>query len=186
MQDPARSINMVASFLDRGTPALYDFLHRWAQVDPVVFSTFAWLRHLAMTVGTGSEDLATLWDLPVGATETTGVDAVATELQATTLEQHSHHADGSSAPPADEMRLSEELRAEIHSLASAARCKRGRQMEIACRWAAGDTEADFSVQVLGDGEGRMRREPFLPKEPCLLYTSPSPRDGLLSRMPSSA
>ena len=165
MQDPARSINMVASFLDRGTPALYDFLHRWAQVDPVVFSTFAWLRHLAMTVGTGSEDLATLWDLPVGATETTGVDAVATELQATTLEQHSHHADGSSAPPADEMRLSEELRAEIHSLASAARCKRGRQMEIACRWAAGDTEADFSVQVLGDGEGRMRREPFLPKEP---------------------
>ena len=25
-----------------------------------------------------------------------------------------------------------------------------------------------------------------PSEPCLLYTSPSPRDGLLSRMPSSA
>ena len=24
------------------------------------------------------------------------------------------------------------------------------------------------------------------KYPCLLYTSPSPRDGLLSRMPSSA
>ena len=24
------------------------------------------------------------------------------------------------------------------------------------------------------------------KNPCLLYTSPSPRDGLLSRMPSSA
>ena len=28
-------------------------------------------------------------------------------------------------------------------------------------------------------------EPFTPY-PCLLYTSPSPRDGLLSRMPSSA
>ena len=29
---------------------------------------------------------------------------------------------------------------------------------------------------------------FVPKQmrPCLLYTSPSPRDGLLSRMPSSA
>ena len=25
-----------------------------------------------------------------------------------------------------------------------------------------------------------------PKHTCLLYTSPSPRDGLLSRMPSSA
>ena len=26
----------------------------------------------------------------------------------------------------------------------------------------------------------------IPSSPCLLYTSPSPRDGLLSRMPSSA
>ena len=26
----------------------------------------------------------------------------------------------------------------------------------------------------------------IPQVPCLLYTSPSPRDGLLSRMPSSA
>ena len=26
----------------------------------------------------------------------------------------------------------------------------------------------------------------IPNKPCLLYTSPSPRDGLLSRMPSSA
>ena len=27
---------------------------------------------------------------------------------------------------------------------------------------------------------------IVPKKGCLLYTSPSPRDGLLSRMPSSA
>ena len=27
---------------------------------------------------------------------------------------------------------------------------------------------------------------FIPLSTCLLYTSPSPRDGLLSRMPSSA
>ena len=27
---------------------------------------------------------------------------------------------------------------------------------------------------------------YAPLRPCLLYTSPSPRDGLLSRMPSSA
>ena len=51
----------------------------------------------------------------------------------------------------------------------------------------------------GDGGGRRKRErddaPDAPAEPaagggddapCLLYTSPSPRDGLLSRMPSSA
>ena len=29
-------------------------------------------------------------------------------------------------------------------------------------------------------------ESVVPVEVCLLYTSPSPRDGLLSRMPSSA
>ena len=33
---------------------------------------------------------------------------------------------------------------------------------------------DFSVLMFGS------------EDPCLLYTSPSPRDGLLSRMPSSA
>ena len=34
---------------------------------------------------------------------------------------------------------------------------------------------------------RLRAEPLAGKtETCLLYTSPSPRDGLLSRMPSSA
>ena len=30
------------------------------------------------------------------------------------------------------------------------------------------------------------RDPLMPSTTCLLYTSPSPRDGLLSRMPSSA
>ena len=40
--------------------------------------------------------------------------------------------------------------------------------------------AKSDVIVLSPGPGS-------PKDyPCLLYTSPSPRDGLLSRMPSSA
>ena len=34
--------------------------------------------------------------------------------------------------------------------------------------------------------GRSQMEAFQPNRICLLYTSPSPRDGLLSRMPSSA
>ena len=42
------------------------------------------------------------------------------------------------------------------------------------------------AKVLGDidtdDEGRRSGDPAI----CLLYTSPSPRDGLLSRMPSSA
>ena len=39
---------------------------------------------------------------------------------------------------------------------------------------------DLSFRVLGRSELRLHAYP------CLLYTSPSPRDGLLSRMPSSA
>ena len=40
-----------------------------------------------------------------------------------------------------------------------------------------DTSSD--ITIISD-------EKYLPYESCLLYTSPSPRDGLLSRMPSSA
>ena len=43
--------------------------------------------------------------------------------------------------------------------------------------------------ALEDNDGFSLVDPGLPSEEswaCLLYTSPSPRDGLLSRMPSSA
>ena len=43
---------------------------------------------------------------------------------------------------------------------------------------AGDELTALMSQAVG-------MTPF-PENPCLLYTSPSPRDGLLSRMPSSA
>ena len=39
-------------------------------------------------------------------------------------------------------------------------------------------EAAFTICMLADPNEKVW--------PCLLYTSPSPRDGLLSRMPSSA
>ena len=39
------------------------------------------------------------------------------------------------------------------------------------------------IAILG---GETRQLAFAKTPPCLLYTSPSPRDGLLSRMPSSA
>ena len=43
---------------------------------------------------------------------------------------------------------------------------------------------DTSFGFGGDAcDGRVRADPG---STCLLYTSPSPRDGLLSRMPSSA
>ena len=175
VQDPARSINTLASFLDRGAPAWYDFLHRWSHVDPFVFSTFAWLRHMALTIGAGSDDLASIWTPPASAMQ--DVDDVGQVVDA--LE--STHLATPDAPPAHapppECKMGTSLRAEIEGLAEAARRKRGRQMEIASRWAAGDTEADFSIQVFGDGEGRMRRDPFLPKEPL-----PAPPTDNLSRL----
>ena len=48
-------------------------------------------------------------------------------------------------------------------------------------WTTSD-EADF----LSGGELPLYDGRTVDKSPCLLYTSPSPRDGLLSRMPSSA
>ena len=44
------------------------------------------------------------------------------------------------------------------------------------------------VREMGSDEPRRQIYPDLMNEvqACLLYTSPSPRDGLLSRMPSSA
>ena len=45
---------------------------------------------------------------------------------------------------------------------------------------------DVVEEVIVTGSFIRRTEGFQSASPCLLYTSPSPRDGLLSRMPSSA
>ena len=47
-------------------------------------------------------------------------------------------------------------------------------------------ESIFMPAVSSYLTGRDNRLAFILVQPCLLYTSPSPRDGLLSRMPSSA
>ena len=41
-------------------------------------------------------------------------------------------------------------------------------------------------RLMDSGELEKERGITILAKPCLLYTSPSPRDGLLSRMPSSA
>ena len=48
-----------------------------------------------------------------------------------------------------------------------------------------DDDAESEVYI-NDGTGLLVRNSDLIDMSCLLYTSPSPRDGLLSRMPSSA
>lgn len=185
IQDPARSINMLAAFLDRGTPGWYNFVHRWSDADPVVFSTFAWFRHLAMTIGAGSEDLAEIWEPPLDLLEDPNtepgagddMEQASTALRAASLAKLVAEGSNAAARPAVHPHLDETLLAEIRQLAEAARRKRARQMEIACRWSAGDTEGDFSIQVFGDGNGKMRSEPFLPKEP-----RPAPKPTAIERL----
>ena len=45
---------------------------------------------------------------------------------------------------------------------------------------------DWRVENIGKKVKKSKRGRLIEGTSCLLYTSPSPRDGLLSRMPSSA
>ena len=88
-------------------------------------------------------------------------------------------------------------------LATAAHALQAPQLKRAPRAAAVSAVAPAPVWVAGSILGGAAGTPFVVKAtnswysdptvlklpswtPCLLYTSPSPRDGLLSRMPSSA
>ena len=50
------------------------------------------------------------------------------------------------------------------------------------------SQPDSAIAMWADQQGVYAFQQLPPwfEMPCLLYTSPSPRDGLLSRMPSSA
>ena len=50
----------------------------------------------------------------------------------------------------------------------------------------GRVATQASAKTGAGGAFAIRVPEVVPAEACLLYTSPSPRDGLLSRMPSSA
>ena len=56
----------------------------------------------------------------------------------------------------------------------------------AARGAASDVLGLIDILVVGIVVGAAVDERLGQRGRCLLYTSPSPRDGLLSRMPSSA
>ena len=61
-----------------------------------------------------------------------------------------------------------------------------RHDPILIHWLAGFKEGEvWDVEAARDHYNRFACA-VPKKKPCLLYTSPSPRDGLLSRMPSSA
>lgn len=62
----------------------------------------------------------------------------------------------------------ERIASASESLLAFAKRKRNRQMELACRWVAGSTDGDLSIQVHGDGLGHGRIHPFFPREPTPL------------------
>ena len=53
-------------------------------------------------------------------------------------------------------------------------------------WACTPEEATAKREQLAQEVTRLTEQNPAKAKDCLLYTSPSPRDGLLSRMPSSA
>ena len=52
------------------------------------------------------------------------------------------------------------------------------------QFAITDSDSPMGIESLAGGQEELAQR--LQAMGCLLYTSPSPRDGLLSRMPSSA
>ena len=58
---------------------------------------------------------------------------------------------------------------------------------VKVRHAGNESKIETDLDIIsGLAQLAQRIEEFKAYQPCLLYTSPSPRDGLLSRMPSSA
>ena len=53
-------------------------------------------------------------------------------------------------------------------------------------WAEDDASKGLGMEIVEIGPGFATLAMNVRPDICLLYTSPSPRDGLLSRMPSSA
>ena len=53
-------------------------------------------------------------------------------------------------------------------------------------WTAAECGVDYKLKLAGGSFGQLDTPQFGEMNPCLLYTSPSPRDLSTSRMPSSA
>ena len=70
------------------------------------------------------------------------------------------------------------------------RYEEGKQYPIHCRKPVGKSDAPeqviLNVNELAEGQSFCRAAGLRVSNDCLLYTSPSPRDATLSRMPSSA
>ena len=83
------------------------------------------------------------------------------------------------------------LSLQFGDLKDAARHRAALPRHSVARWIrhALAVDAEITVRIVDAEEGRALNRDYRRRDyptNCLLYTSPSPRDGLLSRMPSSA
>ena len=63
--------------------------------------------------------------------------------------------------------------------------RKGTRLDLP-KWLAHQHKDEIDMPILLGKQHRIKARLIAWRMPCLLYTSPSPRDGLLSRMPSSA
>ena len=110
---------------------------------------------------------------------------------ASTLPYAIPQADGSSVPCCTQMKKSEQT---VEGFAKMVQHTCRKLQKIRAK--REKIEAGLMLHTQMDDQGNVYTRPIDPKaqlklarlrsKHCLLYTSPSPRDGLLSRMPSSA
>ncbi|UZJ55482.1 hypothetical protein CBS101457_004802 [Exobasidium rhododendri] len=145
VQDPWRSLHTLTLFLDDFIPTWFQSLHRFANADVLLLDCTVWLKNILTAF------------LSVNSTNTSTSKAAPN----ITMEELARFWQ----PPKDELNSSD-LKV-IDELTSIAKRKRSFQLEAACRWAAGDTDADHSIQLMGQG-GKTRLTPFsLPPLPAV-------------------
>lgn len=134
IQDPWRSLGTLTLLLDDAVPSWYRLLHNSAKADTLLYDFAQWMQGIASLLRSYDDNerdlLASLWPKP----------------------------SSSSPQRQDYMTKGSPERNVVDALLNASQNKRMRQMETACRWAAGDADADLGIQLMGEG-GKTRTTP---------------------------
>jgi hypothetical protein len=145
VQDPWRSLSTLTLLLDDAVPTWYRMVHISATSDTLIQDLAVWIQGMAGLLrfrnGEDGDDL----------------------LNRFWTNDKQDHAPFSRGKGED--------RAALESMVEANWRKRSRQLETACRWVAGETDADMDVQLIGEG-GKTRMTRYeMPK----INLGPEPR-----------
>lgn len=147
IQDPWRSLSTLTLLLDDVVPSWYRLLHHFSNIDNLVADLIVWLKEIISMNSKGKGEDSTM---------TTPTPTAAASLSMIEVAKHWQPPKG-GLNQSDLNCISEHIKLGKE--------KRTRQMEAACRWAAGDIDADHSIQLVGEG-GKTRVTPYhLSQEP---------------------